>query len=68
MPSSRPRGSTYRLLVWLDDVGNPLQVAVAKYLDEERLGETTWTPEPFDTLAHVAKQVGDTLDIQLRLL
>lgn len=39
----------YRLVMWLDSATNPLQVALARYYDDVKQSETTWTPEPFDS-------------------
>lgn len=57
----------HRLLIWLDYQGNPEQAALARYVDEEKVGEHTWTPEPFDKIADVTDAAYRRLDFQQRL-
>lgn len=54
----------YRAMLWLDEQGNCEQVALAKYLDDEKLTEQTWTPEPFDLLSEIANQIYKRLTFQ----
>ena len=46
----RPR---YRLLIWTDEAFNPEQCALALFHGDDKRGEFTWTPEPFDNLHDV---------------
>lgn len=53
----------YRVLLWLDDAGNPEQVARALYVDDEMLSEHTWAPEPFDNPHDVLREILSGLDV-----
>ena len=54
-------------MLWLDAAANPEQVAVARYADDVKLGETTWSVGPFDTAADVLRTALDSLDVQQTL-
>lgn len=57
----------FRLLCWMDEAGNPLQAAMARYDDDEKIAEVTWTPEPFDDLADVEAAAWQRIGKQLTL-
>lgn len=65
LPASAQR--RYRLLIWLDAACNPVQAAVAHYVGDDKLGESTWACEPFDSLHDVADAAVRALDHQLTL-
>lgn len=67
MGSRRNVRRRHRILLWLDEAGNPQQVALALYVDDEMLTERTWTPEPFDGPHDVLSEALAGLDIQGRL-
>jgi hypothetical protein len=60
-------GRRHRLLIWLDEAGQPLQVAAGTWYDDVKLHESTWEPGPFDTLHDVADAGVRALDIQLMM-
>lgn len=67
MATRRPLRRRYRVLLWLDETGGPLQAAHAIYVDDDMLTERTFDCEPFDTVDEVLREVLAALDIQRRL-
>lgn len=57
----------YRILLWLDGAGNPLQAAVGTYANDELSEEITWTPEPFDTPHEVLERAIVRLTVHQQL-
>lgn len=53
-------------MVWLDQAGHPQQAAVARYVDDDKVRESTWTPGPFDNIHDVADVAMHSLDVQLK--
>lgn len=57
----------YRVLVWLDTLGQPLQVAVAQYEDDVKEWERTWEADPFESAHSAFQSALRSLDIQQAL-
>lgn len=62
------RGAAYRLVVWFDSTGGPLQWSVDHYDHGERIGTVVTGTGPFDNLhdvADVAMRTVERLGVQL---
>lgn len=57
----------YRLLIWTDEALVPRQMAIAAYVDDQKLKETTKEVGPFDTWTDILEWAGKTVDIQQTL-
>lgn len=57
----------WRVLIWLDETGGPLQAAMAKYVDDEKTRETTWQCGPFETPLDALDEALSRVDEQLSL-
>lgn len=57
----------FRLLIWLDESHGPVQAAIATYVGDDKLTESTFDCGPFDAIGEVADVALRTLDRQLTL-
>lgn len=54
----------YRLMLWLDQAGNPESCALARYVEDVKVSEDVWPAAPFDTVAECFAMLMGAVDIQ----
>lgn len=57
----------FQRMVWTDEAGVPTQCALSKWVDDDKVTEVTWTPEPFDTWADLDAVFAGHLTLQMTL-
>ena len=58
----------WKLELMVDEHGAPRQATVVTYQDQEQVGVTTKSIEPFVSWAEIMNELLDSLPVQLRLL